>query len=112
MRRRRGVTLIEVIVALSILAATGLATLGLLRQVLASIEHAQAQSVRAEVAAAFLDVVMLWPASELDLHLGGHDQGPWRLEVQRPRPGLYRLVLTDSANVIRLETGVYHPEQR
>lgn len=110
LRMRRGAVLLEVIIALVILALAGLSAATLARQGAFAITHAQVADQRIEAASAFLDVVSLWPRADLDRRLGDHPQGPWTLHIDRPTPTLYRIALSDSLGGLPLlETALFRP---
>lgn len=111
LRRRHGAVLLEVMVALTILATAGLAALGLTREATHAVEHARVAGREIAAASAFLEVVVLWPREELDQRLGDRVQGPWRLSIQRSYPMLYEVVLRDSTLAREiLRTSLYRPE--
>ena len=62
-------------------------------------------------ASALLEAVALWPRADLDRHLGDRPQGAWRMQVDRPTPTLYVIVLADSTNRRELlRTTLYRPQ--
>jgi hypothetical protein len=86
---RSGATLLEVLVAL-VLVATMAASVAELASTNANlVARARDADVEMRRASAFLDVVALWPREDLDRHFGDHEQGQWRLRVQRVAPELY-----------------------
>lgn len=93
---RRGAVLLEVVVALTILATGGVAMIALASQSMDSLRRATAAERETERASAFLHAVALWPRADLDRHLGDRPQGSWRLLVERSLPTLYTVSLTDS----------------
>lgn len=108
---RRGAVLLEVVVALIILATAGVAMTALSSQSIDSLRRARAAERETERASELLDAVALWPRSDLDRHLGDRPQGPWRLVVERPFPTLYTVTLTDSNGVrTLLSTALYRPQ--
>lgn len=108
---RRGVTLLEVLVALTILGTAGAALSTAMRDALGAAERARAAEREMAAASAYLDVVALWPAADLDRHLGERAQGPWRITVQRPARQLYTVALADSgAGRLLLTTVLYRPD--
>lgn len=112
-RSRRGMTLLEVLIALAILASAGVAVLGVATQSWRAVQSARdADRARLE-ASAFLDAVALWPREDLDRHLGERAQTPWRMHVDRPLSTLYLVTLTDSSGRdTLLTTSLYRPEPR
>ena len=113
MRRsaRDGMTLLEVLIALAVLATAGTAILGLAMQSWDSVQSARAAEQSTAKASAFLDAVALWPREDLDRHLGERAQTPWRMRIDRPLPTLYVVSLADSSGrSTLLVTSLYRPE--
>jgi type II secretory pathway pseudopilin PulG len=110
-RSRKGVALLEAIVALTILTIAGLATVAVVRQGIDSVRRAAAAEREIRRASAFMDAIALWPRADLDRHLGDRSEGPWRLTIDRPVPTLYLVAITDSTSRRELvRTAVYRPE--
>ena len=110
-RRRDGVVLLEAIVALTILTVAALASVAMVRQGVDSVRRSREAELDVRQASAFMEAIMLWPRADLDRHLGNRAEGPWRLEVNRPIPTLYLVVLTDSMSRRELvRTALYRPE--
>jgi type II secretory pathway pseudopilin PulG len=111
MRRRGGTTLIEVIVALVLVASMAAAVASLASANANVIARARGADLESRRASAFLDMVALWPREDLDRRLGEHEQGEWRLRVARPAPTLYMATLLDSSGRRRLlATALYRPD--
>lgn len=111
--RRSGVVLLEVLVALTILAVAGVSLAVLATESADAVRRAQAVSFETEHASAFLDAVVLWPRADLDRHLGDRFEGPWRLTIERPLPTLYTVSLADSGTHRELlRTALFRPETR
>lgn len=110
-RSRPGVVLLEVVVALTILATGGVTMIALASQSMDALRRAHAAEEETSRASAFLYAVSLWPREDLDRHLGDRPQGHWRLLVARPLPTLYTVTLTDStgSNTL-LSTALYRAE--
>lgn len=110
-RRRSGVVLLEVLVALVLIATAGAAILALEIQTESAVHRARDAERRLDRAHAFFQAATLWSAAEFDLRLGTRAQGPYRLTIQRPSSTVYLLALADSATPDRpmLETAVYRP---
>lgn len=96
-RARKGVVLLEAIVAITILTIAGLASVAMVREAVESVRFAQQAEGEIRRASAFMDAIALWPRADLDRHLGNRPEGLWRLSVERPAPTLYLVVLTDSS---------------
>lgn len=109
---RRGVVLLEAIVALTILTIAGAAVVALATDSARAVERARAADAATARASAFLDAVALWPREDLDRHLGARDEGTWRMIVDRPTPTLYAVILADSAGAhVLLHTVLYRAEE-
>src|SRR5690348_5798339 len=93
---RAGVVLLEVIVALTILAVAGVSLAVLATQSASAVRRARTANLETQQASGFLDAVALWPRADLDRHLGERPEGPWRLTIERPLPTLYTVTLADS----------------
>jgi len=110
-RSRRGAVLLEAIVALAVLSVAGTAAVTLVSQSADAVRRAREADVEAREASAFLHAVSLWTREDLDRRLGDRPQGDWRLQVQRPSPTLYEVVLVDSARTrVILRTALFRPE--
>lgn len=110
-RRRRGIALLEVLVALVILTTAGAVIVVLGAETARAVERARTAETVVRDAAAFFELVTLWPRVDLDRHLGDREQGPWRLRVERATPTLYALTLSDSLGArVLLRTVVFRTE--
>jgi type II secretory pathway component PulJ len=109
-RSNTGATLLEVIVALTILTAVASAAVAMANQVSQSVESARSAEAEMRAANAFFEAVALWTRTDLDRRLGEREQGPWRLRIERPAPTLYLLVLSDSAGRELLRTSLFRPQ--
>jgi type II secretory pathway pseudopilin PulG len=96
--RRSGAALLEVLVALAILATAALSIVAYAREAAGTVRRTQLAEVELRRASAFIDAVALWPREDLDRHLGERREGPWTLTILRPTPLLYSVRLTDSTN--------------
>ncbi len=111
MRRRDGAVLLEVVVALTILATGGVTMIALASQSMDALRRAHVAEDDTASASAFLHAVSLWPRADLDRHLGDRPQGHWRLRVERPLPTLYGITITDSTGGrTLLSTALYRAE--
>ena len=110
-RPRRGVALLEAIVALTILTVAVLASVTMVRQGIDSVQRAEVAEAEVRRASAFMDAIALWPRADLDRHLGNRPEGPFRLAIDRPVPTLYLVALTDSSGRRELvRTALFRPE--
>lgn len=110
MTARRGAALLEVLVALAILAIAGVTLLTAMGENLRALEQSQAGERDIASASAFLNAVALWPREDLDRRLGWREQGRWRLRIDRPEPELYAVTLADSTGMrMLLTTVLYRP---
>ena len=100
-------TLLEVIVALVILAVTGSAVIAAAHQSFGAVSHARRSASEILEASDFVDAVTLWTRTELDQRLGERRQGSWWLRIDRPLPSLYTIVLTDSLRHELVRTSLY-----
>jgi type II secretory pathway pseudopilin PulG len=108
---RRGAVLLEAMVALVILTVAGTSAVTLVAQSADAVRRARVAEEETRRADAFLHAVSLWTRDDLDRRLGDRPQGPWRLEVQRPSPTLYRVVLRDGGDGrTLLRTALFRPE--
>jgi type II secretory pathway pseudopilin PulG len=110
-RRRLGAALLEVLIALVILASAGASVAALAIESSRVVQRAHATEDELRRADAFFTVVTLWPREDLDRHLGDREQGPWRLRVERTLPTIYTVSLTDSLGTrVLLRTALYRQE--
>ncbi len=110
--RRPGAVLLEVMVALAVLATVGGTAAWMCSESIRAVGRAHAAEAEIRRAQRFLSAVSLWPREDLDRHLGGTAQGPWRLHVERVRPDLYEIALTDTASSrALLESALYRVEE-
>lgn len=97
-RPARGVALLEVLVAMMILAVGATAIVAVSAETGRALAHARHTEHEVRGASALLDAVALWPREDLDRHLGITVQGPWRMSVSRTMPLLYTVLITDSGS--------------
>lgn len=110
-RRRYGIVLLEVLVALVILASAGVAAVTLASTVTRAVAKGRNRDEDVRAASAFLDDVTLWSRDDLDRHLGQREEGAWWLRVGHPTPSIYSAALSDTgAAGTLLETFVYKPQ--
>ena len=97
MSAERGGALLEVLVALLILATAGASLVTLVADGIHSVEVARAREAETDAAADVMARLALRDARGLDIRLGRRVEGSFLTDVQRPRPGLYRLAVSDSS---------------
>jgi hypothetical protein len=103
--------LLEVIVALTIFMIAGLSTAVWVRQTLLTVDHARIAVEDVSAASDYLDRIALWPREDLDRHLGVRRAGPWLVQVERPTPTIYVVVIGDSSTARPLlRTWLYRAE--
>lgn len=108
---RRGAVLMEAMVALVILTVAGTAAVTMVGESASAVRRAREADVEMRSADAFLHAASLWTRDDLDRRLGSRAQGPWRMNVQRPNPTLYEVVLADSSGRhVLLRTSLHRPE--
>lgn len=110
---RRGVALLEVLIAMAILGIAGLSTVQVVRDAI----QAQRETSRVERMVRDADRVMtavsLLKRDELDRAIGSQEVGDFKVSIQRPARGLYRLALAERDNPARevLVTVVQRPDR-
>lgn len=112
-RPRRGVALLEAIVALAIFATVGVAALSMAAAANRAVTTAREAEAELREASRFLEAVALWTRTDLDQRLGARRQGPWVLHIERPLPELYLIALTDTvSDAALLQTSLFRPEPK
>ena len=107
---RKGVALLEAIVALTILAFAGTVTVSLTSSAASAVHRVRAAEKDTRAANAFLAAVSLWTRADFDRHLGDRPQGGWIMRVDRVGSTLYAASLADSASRHELmHTAFYRP---
>lgn len=111
LRNKRGVVLLEVLVAIVVLTIGGLA---LVESVDAGLQAERGARRRETVLAAeerLLSAMTLLKRAELDQRIGRRTIGEFLVDVQRPEPMLYRIAVleSDAPLVEDLVTVVYRP---
>ena len=109
MRAERGVVLLEVLVALVILATAAIALTELVGAGLRGERDAQAREAILATEDRLLAALTLLRRQELDQRIGRRQLGEFIVDVQRPEPTLYRIALlsVSSPHVEDLVTVVY-----
>jgi prepilin-type N-terminal cleavage/methylation domain-containing protein len=103
-RKRRGLTLIEVLAALAILGIGASAWAGLLRQGTYAARLARASDARIQLASEQLARSKLWSTSDFRRRLGTSDAGAFTLTVTEVVPSLFDVVVSDSSGAELLRT--------
>lgn len=107
---RRGVVLLEVLLALTILGMVGSALTALALESGRSVARTADAERELRRASGFLEAVALWPREDLDQRLGTRRQGAWLLTVDRRGTVLYTVQLHDSTGGNELfHTVLYRP---
>ena len=110
--KRPGAVLLEVMVALAILASAGVTVVSLAAESARAVTRARDAEGELRAANAFFNTVALWPRADLDRHLGDRRQGRWVMRVDRPYPTLYVVTLSDSSTrALILRTSLYRPAE-
>jgi hypothetical protein len=89
-RNEHGAVLLEVIVALAILATTGLAMMALVQEGMATQQRVHDRDRELAAADRLLAAYSMLSRTDLDIRLGRRDVGEFTVTVQRPEPELYR----------------------
>jgi prepilin-type N-terminal cleavage/methylation domain-containing protein len=113
-RRAAGFALLEVLIALTILASAGITLIGLLDAGIQAETRTRSEESTLAAADRLLTATTLLTRTDLDQRLGHHDVGEFRITIQRPEPTLYRISLaeTRAPNLETLVTVVYRPEPK
>jgi len=114
LRSNRGVTLLEVLVALTILSGAGLALLDLVTGGLRAERQARERESVLAGEVRVLTAFTLLKRDELDRRIGRHPIGELIVDIQRPERTLYRIALTQekSPQLEDLVTVVFRREAR
>ena len=109
MRNRRGVALLEVLVALAILGTVGLALVTLESAALGAERDARTRERTLAAEERVLAALTLLKRDECDRRLGRHPLGEFLVDIERPERTLYRIAIGpgDAPQVEDLVTVVY-----
>jgi hypothetical protein len=112
MHGERGVALLEVLAAMAILGAAGLALVELVGGGTQAVAVARDRERELADEERLLAAWSLLKREELDQRLGERAVGPYVVRVQRPERGLYRIAMErkEAAGVEDLVTVVYRRE--
>lgn len=109
-RSRRGVALIEVMIAITVLTIAGLSLSVWARQMTLTEARSIAREATLRAASEYLDRIAMWPREDLDRHFGTHLEGPWRIRIERVGASAYEIGLASDSGVELLHTRVYRPQ--
>ena len=105
--------LMEVMIAMAILATAGVGYLALTSASMGAMSRAREKERSTTEANALLTAASLWSTIDLDRRLGRRRQGRWLLEIQRGSPLVYSITVRDSASGVEvLATSVYRRSNR
>lgn len=109
----RGAALLEVIVALAILASAGVSTVALLGGATRAVQDARERERVLAAEERVLTAMTLLRRHELDQRIGRHEIGEFVVSVQQPERTLYRIAIAQagSAHLEDLVTVVYRREE-
>ncbi len=108
---RRGAVLLDTLVALAVLAIIGSAAAWTASESIRAVGRTHETEARVRLANRLLTAASLWPREDLDRHLGSRAQGPLRMWIDRPRPTLYEVTVTDAAtDAVLLRTVLFREE--
>lgn len=109
----RGVTLVEVMVALVMVTVAGLATVEQLGAAIRHIRLLTLEEDRIDSAHRALSAMTLLRRAELDRRIGSHPVGEFVVAIQRPDPELYRIAVSELRMSERplLVTVLYRPRR-
>lgn len=108
-----GVALLEVLVALAIVSAGGVATVAVLGAGLRAEHDALRRERTGAAEERVLAAMTLLRREELDQRIGRHEVGEFAVTVQRPEPTLYRIAIgAKETGVEELVTVVYRSRPR
>ena len=114
MRNERGVVLLEVLVAVVILATAGIGLVELVGAGLRAERDARLREATLATEERLLSALTLLNRTELDQRIGRRQIGEFVVDIQRPEPTLYRIALiqAQSLQVEDLVTVVYRRENK
>ncbi len=112
-RDQRGLTLLEVLVALVIVSTAGISLVAALGAAVRSERSAEHNERSAAEAHRLLGALSLLARVDLDRGLGTREIGELIVNVQRPEPTLYRIAIAErrAPEAEVLVTVVYRPEE-
>jgi Tfp pilus assembly protein PilV len=108
---RRGTAIIEVLVALVVLAVAGTALVSMLGQTQASVNLTHRREHEVEPAVQLLDEALTMSHAELEARIGSTRRRGFTLTISAAAPSLYALEVADTASgAVLLRTALYRPD--
>jgi type II secretory pathway component PulJ len=109
---RRGVALLEVLVSLAILTGAGAGLVAALAAAMRSEHRLRREEAIILSADRVLAATTLLSRADLERRIGTHPVGDFVVQVQRPRPTLYRIAIAQASTpeIDMLATVVHRPE--
>lgn len=108
-RKRRGVALLEVLIALVLLAVLGVGWITLMGQLRVAIHQVRATEREVLDASRLLDGVSLWSRSDFDGRTGTSRTAGFTLHVQPVGPRLYSVIVADTLQDAPLLGTTFYP---
>ena len=107
-----GAALLEALIALAILSVAAASALGAVTESLQSARAMIEREQALDEAHHLMKALSLLSRTDLDLRLGRRELRPYIVDVQRPRPTLYRIAVVDPAapDIELLVTVVFRQE--
>ena len=107
---RRGSALIEVLIALIILATTGTGLVAFLGQTAHTLRHVRDQERLTRLASAQLDHLVLWDRAAFVARLGRSSFDGWTVVVRQATPDLFEVTIAADSGAVLLWTTAYRPD--
>jgi type II secretory pathway pseudopilin PulG len=114
LRSERGIALLEVIIALTLLTVSGLSMIAVIASGLETQRQVRTHEHELQAASRVLSAYALLTRDDLDLRLGRRAEGEFQVGLQRPEPALYRVGISpgDAPDLELLVTVLYRPPIR
>ncbi len=111
LRTERGVVLLEVIMALTLLTVSGLSMIAIVASGMESQQQVRMHEQELQAANRVLGAYALLTRADLDLRLGRRKVGEFQVGLQRPEPTLYRVGIApeQAPDLELLVTVLYRP---
>ena len=108
---RRGSALIEVLIALVVLATVGTGLVTFLGQTAHTLRHVRDEERLTRLASAQLDRLVLWDRAAFVGRLGRTSIGGWTVVVQQATPDLFEVTIAaNDTDAVLLRTTAYRPD--